>query len=67
MNSDIFVNLDQDFYFSIGEDNENNPFLKLFKGFNHAHILVKLIEHLEVNDSIKSLSMIDILSKVRHK
>jgi EAL domain-containing protein (putative c-di-GMP-specific phosphodiesterase class I) len=63
MNSDIFVNLDQDSYFSIGEGNENNPFLKLFKSFNHANIVVELIENLEVNDSIKSLSMIDILAK----
>jgi EAL domain-containing protein (putative c-di-GMP-specific phosphodiesterase class I) len=62
MNSDIFVNLDQDSYFSIGEGNENNPFLKLFKSFNHANILVELIESSEVNDSIKRLSMIDILT-----
>lgn len=63
MHSDIFVNLDQDSYFSIGEGNENNPFLKLFKNFKNANIVVELIENSEVNDAINSLAMIDILAK----
>jgi len=61
--SDIFVNLDQDSYFSTGEDNEKNPFLKLFKSFKSANIVVELIENSEINDAIKSLAMIDTLSK----
>jgi EAL domain-containing protein (putative c-di-GMP-specific phosphodiesterase class I) len=61
--SDIFVNLDQDSYFSTGEDNENNPFLKLFKNFQSANIVVELIENSEINDAIKSLAMIDALAK----
>ena len=60
--SDIFINLDQDSYFSTGEDNENNPFLKLFKGFKSANIVVELIENSEINDAIKSLAMIDTLA-----
>jgi len=63
INSDIFVNLDQDSYFSIGEGNENSPFLKLFKSFQRANIVVELIENSEINDAIKSLAMIDILAK----
>jgi EAL domain-containing protein (putative c-di-GMP-specific phosphodiesterase class I) len=61
--SDIFVNLDQDSYFSTDEDNEKNPFLKLFKSFKSANIVVELIENSEINDAIKSLAMIDTLSK----
>lgn len=60
--SDIFVNLDQDSYFSAGEDSEKNPFLKLFKSFKNANIVVELIENSEINDAIKSLAMIDTLS-----
>jgi len=61
--SDIFVNLDQDSYFSTGEDNDKNPFLKLFKNFKNANIVVELIENSEINDAIKSLAMIDTLAK----
>ena len=32
-NVDIFVNLDQDSYFSTGALKDDNPFLNLFKGF----------------------------------
>lgn len=63
MHSDIFVNLAQDSYFSIGEGNEKNPFLKLFKSFLNANIVVELIENSEINDAIKNLVMIDILAK----
>jgi EAL domain-containing protein (putative c-di-GMP-specific phosphodiesterase class I) len=61
--SDIFVNLDQDSYFSTGEDSDKNPFLTLFKSFRSANIVVELIENSEVNDAIKSLAMIDTLAK----
>jgi len=60
---DIFVNLDQDFYFSTGALKGDNPFLKLFKGFNKSKIIVELIENSEINDAIMSLAMIDNLSK----
>jgi EAL domain-containing protein (putative c-di-GMP-specific phosphodiesterase class I) len=61
--SDIFVNLDQDSYFSSGELKGDNPFLKLFKNFNKSKITVELIENSEINDAIMSLAMIDSLSK----
>lgn len=60
---DIFVNLDQDSYFSTGTLKEENPFLKLFKGFEKSKIIVELIENSEINDAIMSLAMIDNLSK----
>jgi len=60
---DIFVNLDQDSYFSTGALKEENPFLKLFKGFEKSKIIVELIENSEINDAIMSLAMIDNLSK----
>ena len=60
---DIFVNLDQDSYFSTGALQSENPFLKLFKGFEKSKIIVELIENSEINDAIMSLAMIDSLSK----
>jgi EAL domain-containing protein (putative c-di-GMP-specific phosphodiesterase class I) len=60
---DIFVNLDQDSYFSTGTLKNNNPFLKLFKNFEQSKITVELIENSEINDAIMSLAMIDNLSK----
>lgn len=62
-NVNIFVNLDQDSYFSSGEIKESNPFLKLFKGYERSEIIVELIENSEINDAIMSLSMIDTLTK----
>lgn len=62
-NVDIFVNLDQDSYFSTGTLMDENPFLKLFKGFERSKITVELIENSEINDAIMSLAMIDNLSK----
>jgi len=59
----IFVNLDQDSYFSTGALKDDNPFLKLFKGFEKSKITVELIENSEINDAIMSLAMIDTLSK----
>jgi EAL domain-containing protein (putative c-di-GMP-specific phosphodiesterase class I) len=60
---DIFVNLDQDSYFSTGALKNDNPFLKLFKEFKRSKIIVELIENSEINDAIMSLAMIDNLSK----
>jgi EAL domain-containing protein (putative c-di-GMP-specific phosphodiesterase class I) len=62
-NMNIFVNLDQDSYFSTGVSKEDNPFLKLFKDFKKSKIIVELIENSEINDAIMSLAMIDNLSK----
>ena len=61
--SNLFVNLDQDSYFSSGVIDENNPFLKLFKECQKAEIIVELIENSEINDAIMSLAMIKNLSK----
>ena len=60
---DIFVNLDQDSYFSSGIIDHNNPFLKLFKEFQKSNVVVELIENSEINDAIMSLAMIDNLAK----
>jgi EAL domain-containing protein (putative c-di-GMP-specific phosphodiesterase class I) len=59
---DVFVNLDQDSYFSTGASKDNNPFLNLFKNFEKSKITVELIENSEINDAIMSLAMIDNLS-----
>jgi EAL domain-containing protein (putative c-di-GMP-specific phosphodiesterase class I) len=60
---DIFVNLDQDSYFSSGVIDQSNPFLKLFKEFQKSQVIVELIENSEINDAIMSLAMIDNLAK----
>jgi len=60
---DIFVNLDQDSYFSSGVIDQSNPFLKLFKEFHKSTVVVELIENSEINDAIMSLAMIDNLAK----
>ncbi|MEM7018235.1 MAG: EAL domain-containing protein [Pseudomonadota bacterium] len=68
-NEHIFVNLDQDSYFSceveveVEVEVENNPFLQLFSAYKKADITVELIENSEINDAIMSLAMIDCLSK----
>jgi len=62
-NYDLFVNLDQDSYFSSGVIDQSNPFLKLFKDYRKANIVVELIENSEINDAIMSLAMIDNLAK----
>lgn len=62
-NTNIFVNLDQDSYFSCETDTENNPFLQLFTDHKQADVTVELIENSEINDAIMSLSMINTLSK----
>lgn len=61
--ADIFVNLDQDSYFSSGAIKDENPFLQLFKNFHHSTIVIELIENSEINDAIMSLSMIDTLAQ----
>ncbi|WP_022941000.1 EAL domain-containing protein [Psychromonas hadalis] len=61
--TDIFVNLDQDSYSASGLLGSDNPFVKLFKNYHKANIIVELIENSEISDAIMSLSMIDNLSK----
>lgn len=61
--SDIFVNLDQDSYSASGSLNHDNPFVKLFKNYQKANVIVELIENSEISDAVMSLSMIDNLSK----
>ena len=63
----IFVNLDQDSYFSCGIERKNNLFLELFSNYNKLDITIELIENSEINDAIMSLGMIDSLSKNRIK
>jgi len=60
---DIFVNLDQDSYFSSGIIDQSNPFLILFKEYQKSNVIVELIENSEINDAIMSLAMIDNLAK----
>ena len=62
-NQHIFVNLDQDSYFSCNVEAEDNPFLQLFNGFKQDNLTVELIENSEINDAIMSLAMIDSLAK----
>jgi EAL domain-containing protein (putative c-di-GMP-specific phosphodiesterase class I) len=61
--ANIFVNLDQDSYSASGFIDENNPFIKLFKNYHKANVIVELIENSEISDAVMSLSMIDNLSK----
>jgi EAL domain-containing protein (putative c-di-GMP-specific phosphodiesterase class I) len=58
----IFVNLDQDSYFSSGVQGQDNPFLQLFRKYPNVDIVVELIENSEINDAVMSLAMIDSLS-----
>lgn len=58
-----FVNLDQDSYFSSGDQQTRNPFLQLFSEYQDLDIVVELIENSEINDAVMSLAMIDSLSK----
>lgn len=60
----LFVNLDQDSYFSAGEEDvANNPFVDLFSADGHPDITVELIENSEINDAVMSLAMISDLSR----
>lgn len=61
--ADIFVNLDQDSYSASGLLDSNNPFVKLFKNYHKANVIVELIENSEISDAVMSLSMIDNLSR----
>lgn len=65
--ADIFLNLDQDSYFSTGVIKEDNAFLKLFQSFKQSKITVELIENSEINDAVMSLAMIDMLAKNNFK
>jgi EAL domain-containing protein (putative c-di-GMP-specific phosphodiesterase class I) len=60
---DIFVNLDQDSYFSCGVIDQSNPFLVMFREYQKSNVIVELIENSEINDAIMSLAMIDNLAK----
>lgn len=61
--ADIFVNLDQDSYSASGALDHHNPFVKLFKNYSKANVIVELIENSEISDAVMSLSMIDNLAK----
>lgn len=63
----LFVNLDQDSFFSSGIRGEKNPFRLLFSEFSSnkkssQELTVELIENSELNDAIMSLSMIESLA-----
>lgn len=64
----LFVNLDQDSYFScsMAKCNTNtsqNPFLELFHNYQNSNeIVVELIENSEISHAMMSLSMINVLS-----
>lgn len=61
--TNIFVNLDQDSYSASGQLGGDNPFIKLFKNYQKANVIVELIENSELSDAVMSLSMIDNLAK----
>lgn len=61
--ANVFVNLDQDSYSASGLLNSDNPFVKLFKSYHKANVVVELIENSQISDALMSLSMIDNLSK----
>ncbi|KPU82718.1 signal peptide protein [Psychromonas sp. PRT-SC03] len=60
--TDIFVNLDQDSYSASDQSGQDNPFVKLFKNYQKANIIVELIENAQMKDALVSLAMIDNLS-----
>lgn len=68
-NVKLFVNLDQDSYFSctLAKCNINtiqNPFLELFHNYQNGDgIVVELIENSEISHAVMSLCMIDALSQ----
>ena len=66
-NASIFVNLDQDSYFSCFSEKSSNPFLQLFNRFQSEKIIVELIENSEMSDSKMSLAMINTLSNNKIK
>ena len=63
----VFVNLDQDSYFSYCTQGVHNPFLELFSNYQRSDIIIELIENSEINDSKMSLAIIDDLSKNKIK
>ncbi|MDB9518794.1 EAL domain-containing protein [Roseofilum reptotaenium CS-1145] len=64
----LFVNLDQDSYFSCSREqckthSGKNPFVELFHNYQNSEgIVVELIENTEINHAMMSLSMIHELS-----
>lgn len=59
----LFVNLDQDSYFASEIFDSNNPFVRLFKGYKKANVVVELIENSHLSDAIMSLAMIENLTE----
>ncbi len=55
----LFVNLDQDAFYACHCDTLNNPFIKTIRQHGQDKVVVELIENSEINDAIKSLSMIE--------
>jgi len=70
-NVKLFVNLDQDSYFSCTTGKcsinpQKNPFLELFRNYQDgAGIVVELIENTEINHARMSMSMINALSQAK--
>jgi len=60
-NERIFINLDQDSYFSAAASIDENPFIKLFNGHIKNDLTVELIENSHINDAKMSLEMIKAL------
>ena len=64
----LFVNLDQNSYFSCSREqckthSRKNPFVELFHNYQNSEgIVVELIENTEINHAMMSLSMIHELS-----
>ena len=60
-NEKIFINLDQDSYFSAASQETENPFIKLFNSHTKNNITIELIENSHINDAKMSLEMIKSL------
>jgi len=60
-NENIFINLDQDSYFSAAPSDNENPFIKLFNSHIKNELTVELIENSHINDAKMSLEMIKAL------
>lgn len=65
--ANLFVNLDQDSYFSCGISCQvggvENPFLDLFDSHRQGNIVVELIENSAISHAMMSLAMIEALSR----
>lgn len=61
----LFVNLDQDAFFATDVEASANPFVKLVRDYGQDQVVVELIENSELNDAIKSLSMIEAFDQLQ--